>query len=684
MIRYALFSVFLVWFLIGYACQDSDTVVAIQSGDLRMEFDSRLYCRIEMSGAGGTRPLTELSPSELIETPGGRIDSFAYRDVNRTPLEDDFGSGRRYTIRGRNGSLVKTLQISVYDDFPDLAVYEVMYTTDGEHPITVNQWTSHQYNVLVSNQPSEGGSPPFWTFQDASYRSRPDWVLPIQPGFSQRNYMGMNASDYGGGTPVIDLWTPESGIAVGHLELSPKLVSLPVDMQHPDHATIGLTFEVNRTLEPGEQLSTFRTFVQVHTGDYFRALQTYRELMIRQGVPFEQTPETAYEPIWCAWGYGRDFTIDQFLESLPKVKEMGYDWAVLDDGWQVAEGDWSPNPERFPQGEQSMKDLVRTIHAEGLKAKLWWAPMAVDPGTDLIREHPEYLLLNQDGETQRISWWNAYYLCPAVPAVREYTRELVETILRDWDWDGLKIDGQHLNAAPPCYNPDHNHARPEESVEAVPEFFKAIYETAKQIKPDAVVEICPCGTGYSFFTMPYMNQPVASDPTSSWQIRLKGKTFKALMGPSVAYYGDHVELSDSREDFASTVGVGGVIGTKFTWKPNSRRDSTHYLTPEREEKWRKWQQIYREKMLPKGEYLGALYDIGYDVPETHVIRNGDRFYFAFYAESWDGEIEFRGLDNRTYQVYDYVNEQGYGPITGPADHLTAQFENYLLVEVVPQ
>ena len=47
--------------------------------------------------------------------------------------------------------------------------------------------------------------------------------------------------------------------------------------------------------------------------------------------------------------------------------------------------------------------------------------------------------------------------------------------------------------------------------------------------------------------MPYMNQAVASDPKSSWQVRHKGKTIKALMGPSAAYAGDHVELSDDGE-----------------------------------------------------------------------------------------------------------------------------------------
>ncbi|HYK87318.1 MAG TPA: hypothetical protein VE398_01015 [Acidobacteriota bacterium] len=54
-----------------------------------------------------------------------------------------------------------------------------------------------------------------------------------------------------------------------------------------------------------------------------------------------------------------------------------------------------------------------------------------------------------------------------------------------------------MNGAPPCYNPAHKHPVPEAAVEAVPNFFKAIYDTARRIKLDELVEFCPCGTAYS-------------------------------------------------------------------------------------------------------------------------------------------------------------------------------------------
>ena len=56
---------------------------------------------------------------------------------------------------------------------------------------------------------------------------------------------------------------------------------------------------------------------------------------------------------------------------------------------------------------------------------------------------------------------------------------------------------------------------------------------------------------------------VASDPEGSFQVRSKAKTLKALMGDNAPFFGDHVELSDGGNDFASTSGVGGVVGTQF-------------------------------------------------------------------------------------------------------------------------
>jgi alpha-galactosidase len=218
----------------------------------------------------------------------------------------------------------------------------------------------------------------------------------------------------------------------------------------------------------------------------------------------------------------------------------------------------------------------------------------------------------------------------------------------------------------------------------LPEFFRMIYNTAREIKPSAVIENCPCGTCMSFYNMPFTNQTVSSDPTSSWQIRLKGKTYKAIM-PNTAYFGDHVELSDGGDDFASSFGVGAVLGTKFTWPADNAEQSDSYLlTPEKEKIWKKWFGLYHEKMLSRENYLGNLYDIGFDKPETHLIMKGDTLYYAFYADEWNGSIELRGLDKgKNYLAYDYVNNIQVAGFKGDNPVINAEFEKSLLIAVYP-
>jgi hypothetical protein len=41
---------------------------------------------------------------------------------------------------------------------------------------------------------------------------------------------------------------------------------------------------------------------------------------------------------------------------------------------------------------------------------------------------------------------------------------------------------------------------------------------------------------------------------------------------------------------------------------------------------------YRDRMLSSGQYLGQLYDIGFDVPESHVIGKDQTLYYAFFAK----------------------------------------------------
>jgi alpha-galactosidase len=658
---------------------EAEPSVRVADIAIALEFDSVLRSRVLARRDNAFEPITDYDASEtLLLTGGDRVNEFRFQDARQDRIEDAHGAGARHVLRGIGESLEKELSVVLYDRFPGLALFNVTYRNVGEKPVAIEKWLNGAH-VL---KPASESEPEYWSFSGATYEDRRDWVQPVRAGFGQRNFLGMNSSDYGGGTPVVDVWRRDCGLAVGHLETVPKLVALPLAMTEGGGPRVAVECDQTIVLAPGGRFSTYNTFVAVHHGDHFTILDAYRRILGERGIAQARVPAAAYAPIWCAWGYERDFTVAQIIRTLPKARELGLVWAGVDDGWQTAEGDWYLDPKKFPRGDPDMIALVEAIKREEMKPKLWIAPLAARPGTDLLRDHSDMLLLDKDGAVQNVTWWDSYTLCPAYPKTVEWGKTLVRRMMGQWGYEGLKLDGQHLNGVAPCYNPAHGHARPEESVEKLQEFWAAIYKEAISINPDAVIELCPCGTCQAFHNLPYMNQPVASDPLTSWQVRHKGKTIKALMGRSAAYAGDHVELSDRGDDFASTVGIGAIVSTKFTW-PEESSEAGLLLTKEKEAVWRRWIALHNEMSLPQGHYRGDLYDIGFDKPEAHVVAKGERLYYAFYAERWNGAIELRGLENRQYTVMDYWTGRTFGAVSPGANRLSVSFERFLLLEAMP-
>ena len=580
-----------------------------------------------------------------------------------------------------NGKTVSGLQTLIKFEepagFPGLTVRKVGFVNSTARPVSIDAIETSRISL---------DAPEVWSFQPTSSGERKDWVLPVDKGFYQRNYLGMNDSDYGGGIPMVCIWTGEKNLSVGLSEPVLKLVSMPVSRKgNRTMACIREDFANTKVLQPGDTLYSLEQFIlEGPKGDFFEPLRTFTRYMweAHDYIP-PQSPEEAFEPVWCAWGYERTFTVDEVIGTLPKVVELGFKWVDVDDGYQWCEGDWEAN-DRI--GADGMRRMTDAIHAAGLKAKLWWAPMAADPDSKCATEHPEMLLVKEDGTHEDISWWDSWYLSPVNPYTWEYTEKLVDMFLKEWNFDGFKLDGQHLNLSMPDYNPASGLSFPEEACERHPEFFRTIYQRAQADKPGAVVQICPCGCAVNFFYLPYMNQAVASDPTSSAQIRMKRKAYAAI-APGLAYYADHVELSDGGLDFPSQVGVGGVIGTKFTW-PKANPDATEcggsLLTEEKEALLRKWVPIYSEKMLSTGNYLN-LYDFGFDKPEAHVIEKDGAMYYAFYAPEWNGEpIELRGLDaSCSYRVTEYAADQPRTyAIEGSDPFIRPTFKGNYLIEVI--
>ena len=573
-------------------------------------------------------------------------------------------------------NVIKQQTVTPVEGVEGLEVVETSFINLGK-PVTVQAYELCRTEVKAQDTV-------VWSLQPSSSSLRKDWVLPVMEGFYQRNYLGMNNTDYGGGIPVVDLWQCKGGVAIGLFEPVLRMISMPVEWKRYDNkVTMVLHYELPEPVElaTGDTLKCFKAFRLTHKGDYFNALRTFSEYMqANEGVQMQPSEPEAFEPVWCAWGYGRPFKMNMVLGTLDKVAELGFKWVDVDDGYQIAEGDWNTN-ELFPGGDKDMRHITDEIHKRGLKAKLWWAPLAADPGTKILKEHPEIMLRTEEWAPEYITWWDSWYLSPVSDVTDAYTKDLLKMFLKTWNFDGLKIDGQHLNCCLPDYGESSTLDNPWEAPEQMPTYFGKVYDQTRAYKPDAVVQVCPCGCAVNYFILPHINQAVASDPMSSCQVRMKRKAY-AAMAPGLAYYGDHIELTDGGNDYATQIGTGSVIGTKFTYPEDNPdwKEGPFKLTPEKEALLRKWMKIYKEHNLARGEYLN-LYTWGFDYPEAHVIRQNDALYYAFYADAYDGTIELRGLDpDKEYTAVEYTaDEPREFTVSGADPKIEAKFErNYLL------
>ena len=665
------------------------------------------------------------APGQVVASAGRRVSDFSF-DVGKARVSEVQGklgkTGKHIEVRGSSPSLAleEILALDFYDDFPGLAVVSRDFRNAGQADVVLDrvELERHRFNATLVD--ARAAHHQMWTFEGASLKWGKDEIFPIPQKFSQENPFGApvetkdDLGQVGGGIPVVAFWTRTVGEAIGHLETLPLVLSIPVETAPDGFVDASVRFPANTTLKPGQVFSTPRTFVAVYAGDFYEPLSIWSNALEREGLTKPANNDENYAVSWCGWGYEANVTPKQMTDTIPKLKELGIHWATLDDRWFDNYGDWQPRTDTF--GGNSIEEMVKKFHSQGIKVQLWWLPLAAEDGrfkyddhqyvvSDVVKDHPDWLVLDEKGQPARMAR-NLATLCPALPEVQQYYKQLTERFIRDWDFDGHKLD--NIYAVPPCFNPKHHHKSPNDSVYAMGEVYKVIFETTRALKPYSITQSCPCGTPPSLAWLRYMDQAVTADPVGSIQVRRRVKMYKALLGPRAAIYGDHVELTrligantdhetDIGSDFASTLGTGGVLGTKFTWPDYGPKYQTVYLNEQKLEHWRKWIALYNEKMLSKGKFLD-LYVYGYDLPEAYAIEKDGNLYYAFYAPEkkgganpasqntapWKGEIELRGLSAKPYRVLDYVNGKDYGTLSGPTARIHVEFRDNLLLEAMPQ
>ncbi len=118
----------------------------IQGGNLRVEFDNHLRSRVVARFDNKETVMGPFTASETADNRRqtlGRISPELRKDTTHT--KDAFGEGKRLTVEGKAGTLTKMVSVTVYDDFPAMAFFDVQYTNTGTNELAVKSWTNNAY-----------------------------------------------------------------------------------------------------------------------------------------------------------------------------------------------------------------------------------------------------------------------------------------------------------------------------------------------------------------------------------------------------------------------------------------------------------------------------------------------------------------------------------------------------------
>ena len=206
-------------------------------------------------------------------------------------------------------------------------------------------------------------------------------------------------------------------------------------------------------LMPGETVRTPRMTVMSWTGDTSRATNLWRQWYRDHVMP--KPNGRPMRPLLVGHGTdeGEEFTAAteenqvRYIE-LWAQRGIPIDVWWIDAGWYPCynqehkrkwpvTGTWEPDPERFPKGFKPVSDCAARHGADLL---IWFEPERVRPGTQLDREHPEWLLKVEGKDDRLLNLGN--------PACRQWLTDHVCRLIQD---SGIRIYRQDHNFPPLSY-----------------------------------------------------------------------------------------------------------------------------------------------------------------------------------------------------------------------------------------
>lgn len=279
--------------------------------------------------------------------------------------------------------------------------------------------------------------------------------------------------------------------------------------------TLGITGQIpdlEIALEPGEEIQGPTILVGLYQGALADGSNRLRRLIREVYTPklagMDVLPMATFDH-W--WGVREDFDESLLKKMADGAAAIGQEYFLLDAGWFAgaskqneyygAVGNWEKVDRiKLPNGLGPVADYVRS---KGLKFGLWFEPERVAQGTQLAREHPDWILWKHGKESSLVrekrerSPNNPYFkhtyglLDYGRPEVQRWVRELLDRYIRDY---GVKYIRYDFNMDPLSYW-DANDGPGRLGISQIKHVqgLYAILDWIRQRHPDTVLEGCASG-----------------------------------------------------------------------------------------------------------------------------------------------------------------------------------------------
>ena len=156
---------------------------------------------------------------------------------------------------------------------------------------------------------------------------------------------------------------------------------------------------------------------------------------------------------WCSW-YEYETKINpqiirHQLERLTALKQyLPLDVFQIDDGFEAGIGDWLKNKPEFSEG---LDGLAGEIKVKGFQPGIWLAPFIVHPGSDLYKNHPDWILRDRLGRRANAGFgWGSLTTALDLthPQVLDYVGQVIRIAVNEWSFPYLKLDFLYAGALP--------------------------------------------------------------------------------------------------------------------------------------------------------------------------------------------------------------------------------------------